>query len=150
MGLKRLPIMKNIKINKEQRLYVLPSSGGYSCLGFDVLFERSLKLANELEISEVPKRRGTKKACKFYYKLIRMAEEKYRKTGWRSQSQLIPEFIGNEGRRVEVVDCWGDKRRFNIGKSTGFIPSHLEIARRNSIGGPSVMGYPFQSITFLS
>jgi hypothetical protein len=34
---KKLFIMENVKINKEQKLYVIPCGGGYSCYGFEVL-----------------------------------------------------------------------------------------------------------------
>ena len=54
--------------------------------------------------------------------------------------------IGLENKRVEVVDAYGETRRFYVGKSTGYIPIHLEISRRNSSGGPAVTGTPFKSI----
>jgi hypothetical protein len=57
--------------------------------------------------------------------------------------------MGLEGKRVEIVDCWRQKRRFYVGKSTGFIPVHLEIGRRNSTGGPAIMGAPLASVRLL-
>jgi hypothetical protein len=50
-------------------------------------------------------------------------------------SGLHAPFIGLEGCRVEVSERSGYKRRFIIGRSTGWKPCHLEIARRNSSGG---------------
>jgi hypothetical protein len=52
--------------------------------------------------------------------------------GWTSQ------LVGFEGCRVEVVDCEGDKpRRFNVGRSCGWVPCHLEIYNSRSHGGPA-------------
>jgi hypothetical protein len=49
--------------------------------------------------------------------------------------ELSPQLIGLEGHRVEVVTCNNERRRFIVGKSVGWIPIHLEIARRDSTGG---------------
>ena len=55
----------------------------------------------------------------------------------RSDAGLSPQLIGLEGYRVEVVTTYGETRRFIVGRSTGWIPCHLEIARRSSYGGVS-------------
>ncbi len=55
----------------------------------------------------------------------------------RSDAGLSPQLIGLEGWRVEVETTYGETRRFIVGKSTGWIPCHLEIARRDSFGGMS-------------
>jgi len=49
-----------------------------------------------------------------------------------------------------VVDRHGERRRFRVGKSTGWMPCHLEIARCNSTGGPAVTGAPFQSVRIVA
>ena len=150
--------MKTLKINKEQKLYVISSGSGYTRLGFDVCYTRAHNLNKELHGINGPlfgtpgpvlNKPGTIKLYKQYQFLINEAKELNIKTGWKSKSELIPEFIGNEGRRVEVITSYGEKSRFIIGKSTGFIPCHLEIKKSNSNGGISVCGYPFKSITFL-
>jgi hypothetical protein len=61
--------------------------------------------------------------------------ERAEKTGERSCAELSPQLIGLEGHRVEVVTMHGERRRFIVGKSTGPIPCHLEIKRRDSSGG---------------
>lgn len=43
-----------------------------------------------------------------------------------------------QGWRVEVVDAEGNRRRFIVGRSTGWRPCLLEIARSNSRGGSPV------------
>jgi hypothetical protein len=53
----------------------------------------------------------------------------------RDLSGLSPQLVGLEGWRVEVVTTYGETRRFIVGRSTGWRPCHLEIARRNSSGG---------------
>jgi len=50
---------------------------------------------------------------------------------------LTPQLVGLEGRRVEVVTTYGETRRFHVGKSTGWIPCHLEIHNARSSGGGS-------------
>lgn len=139
-----------IKLNKEQGLYIIPFGNGFTTYGFDVVFNRAKKLALELNVPFAPKRRGTMKVYEAYLKLLKVLERRYKETGFRSQSDLIPEFIGKEGKRVEIIDRHGEKRRFIIGKSTGVLPCHLEIAKSNSTGGGSVTGYPFKKLTFLS
>lgn len=142
--------MKNLdSINKEQGLFVLKCGNGFSCLGFDVVIKRAKNLANELNVT-IPKfRRGSKNSLKFYYKLTNIARIKNQKTGWRSKSELYGPFIGNEGKRVEVEYSWGEKTRFYIGKSTGFIPCHLEIKRSDSTGGGSVFADSIKSFRFI-
>lgn len=140
--------MKNVKINKEQKLYVIPSGNGFSCLGFKVASRKAEALNKELSANLKLSRAGSKNLYAQYTKLLKIAAKKS-KTGWRSQSELIPEFIGREGWRVEVVTSYGETNRFIIGRSTGFIPCHLEIKKSNSYGGVSVMGYPFKSLRFI-
>lgn len=55
----------------------------------------------------------------------------------RSDAGLSPQLTGLEGWRVEVVTDYDETRRFIVGKSTGWIPCHLEISRRNALGGGS-------------
>lgn len=56
----------------------------------------------------------------------------------RDMSGLSAHLRGLEGFRVEVVRKeinGGGKARFIVGRSTGWRPCHLEIARRTSSGG---------------
>jgi hypothetical protein len=142
--------MNKITVNKKQKLYVIPEShGGYSCLGFIVCRKRDAALRAELGM-EAPKGGvGTIKAYNSYQEAVEVASKKNAETGWRSQSELTPQLVGLEGKRVEVVNAWGERSRFIVGKSCGFIPIHLEIKQRNSSGGGAVIGAPFQSIRVL-
>lgn len=53
----------------------------------------------------------------------------------RDKSHLTPQLIGLEDWRVEVVDMHGERRRFIVGRSTGWRPCHLEIKTLRSMGG---------------
>jgi len=53
----------------------------------------------------------------------------------RSEDGLSPQLKGLEGMRVEVVTDYDETRRFIVGRSTGWIPCHIEISRRNAFGG---------------
>jgi hypothetical protein len=53
----------------------------------------------------------------------------------RSDKGLTPQLVGLEGKRVEVVTSYDETRRFWVGKSTGWVPCHLEILKSNSMGG---------------
>ena len=156
-----------VTLNEEQRLYVIPASHGYSCLGFDVCAAWTKGILDWLKAEnagmQVPAvvslariykicnpNVGTPEAYKFYEKVSKAGWEFNKATGKRCEFHLIPELKGLEGKRVEVIDCYGEKRRFYVGKSTGWMPCHLEIAKRNSSGGGSVTGTPLKSVKVIT
>lgn len=53
----------------------------------------------------------------------------------RDNSGLSPQLVDHEGHRVEVIDNYGQTRRFWVGKSTGWQPCHIELKLRTSSGG---------------
>jgi hypothetical protein len=126
----------DVGCNDEQALYVIPNPSGYSCLGYDVCLP--------------PEARGTIRGYKAYQTLLQRADSYCQRNKLRCPVELTPELTGLEGKRVEVVDRYGERRRFIVGKSTGWLPIHLEIARRNSTGGPAVTGAPFQSVRIVA
>lgn len=140
--------MKNVTINMGQKLFVVKQSYGYSCLGFDVCFDITKRLAIELN-TPVPAPASTEADLMtlygYYTELQSKARENNEKTGWRSSAWLNPSLIGLEGKRVEVIDN-GEKMRFIVGKSTGFMPCHLEIKTKRSSGGCAVSYKPFDSV----
>ena len=130
-------------------LYCIHFDGGCSTLGFDRVMELGNLLAAELDrwdLTPLPAERGTLMAYEKYRMLADLVFRKHRDTGYRSRAGLTPQLIGLEGKRVEVVDLSGGKRSFLVGRSTGWIPCHLEIPSRRSSGGPAVMGAPFRSV----
>ena len=144
---------KTMTINKEQGLFVIHSGGGWSCLGFEVCRKRHDSLAAELGktpfVGSLNNKRHLARLYRQYNQLCKEAAAKHKATGWRSKSQLTPELIGLEGKRVEVITSWGEVERFYVGKSTGFIPCHLAIKRKDSTGGCAVVGSPFKSVRVL-
>jgi hypothetical protein len=145
-----------VTVNAEQELYVIPCGDGYSCLGFDVLLARHNAVAawlrsEGLEADDLPPEvRGTLPAYRAYTALMHRAASFCQRNELRCPAELTPQLIGLEGRRVEVVDRYGERRRFIVGKSTGWQPCHLEIARRDSSGGPAVAGAPFRSVRIVA
>jgi hypothetical protein len=61
-------------------------------------------------------------------------------------SDLHPQLLGLEGYRVEVEEANGSRRRFYVGRSAGWKPIHIELARRDSSGGPATGRSPFKSV----
>ncbi len=142
--------MKNLlSINKDQKLFTFKEGNYISCLGFEVVLNRGKKLADELGIICPKFRKGSRASLKFYYKMMELAKKKHSETGWRSKSELYKPFIGNEGKRVEVEYSWGEKERFYIGKSTGFIPCHIAVKQRNSHGGMAVLNDSIKKFRFV-
>lgn len=128
-------------INRERRLYVIKSGTGYSCLGFDVADQWRKAYLDWIGHEYTPMRKGTKKHYAAYRQSLAAAEEHSRvlkKFGKAHHCpvHLEPALKGLKGRRVEVTYPDGDKSRFWVGQSTGWAPCHLEIARRDSSGGP--------------
>lgn len=125
-------------------MYTIKTNGGYSCLGFDVLETRYIRLHAELlelgigGLNEFPEQRGTIARYHQYERLQRHARSFHDKTGYRFKCELTPQLIGLEDKRVELTYPTGEKTRFIVGKSTGWIPIHLEIKTKRSNGGGPV------------
>lgn len=66
---------------------------------------------------------------------MRAGAEHAAATGTRCPAELTPALVGLEGKRVLVTYPDGTESRFYVGKSTGWMPCHLEIKRRDSWGG---------------
>lgn len=135
-------------VNYKDKLFVLSCDNGVSCLGFDICMDRTLVLAHELGELARPFfiEFGTPRAYAEYERLCEIGAKHSAKTGWRSKACLTSQLIGLEGYRVEVVDCYGQTRRFQVGKSDGWMPCHIELRDVKSSNGPSVTGAPFSSI----
>lgn len=68
------------------------------------------------------------------YELWRSLNERQRKRV-QDTTSLNPQLLKLEGCRVEVRDEYGEKRRFQVGRSGGWRPIHLELANCRSSGG---------------
>lgn len=146
-------------MDRERRLYVIPCKhgkrNGFTCLGFEYAFEKGSAVARWLtergvsvSFPEHPNV-GIASGYRDFVAAINAAKLHYQQTKEICPIDLCPQLIGLEGKRVEVVDSYGDKRRFYVGKSTGCVPCHLEIARVDSTGGVPVSGTPFKSLVVI-
>lgn len=138
-------------INVDQQLYVMAFSGGFSCYGFGVLDRKARAVADWLvtETCLADNSRETRRqlaenirvsalgtaehfrACK----AVMDAGAKFAaQTGKRCNAQLVPALRGKEGRCVSAT-VYGERVRFTVGKSTGWMPCHLQLHNRRSSGG---------------
>ncbi|MEQ1762126.1 MAG: hypothetical protein ABL984_03165 [Pyrinomonadaceae bacterium] len=148
-----------IAINRTLRVYVIPTKhgrrDGFTCLGFSVAFDKATAVARWLAGCgvdvEFPRETsiGRVRGYREFTAVVLAARKHFKNTGERCSVKLTKELVGFEGSRVEIIDSEGDKRRFWVGKSTGWIPCHIELARRDSSGGFPVYGAPFQSLTVI-
>ncbi len=138
-----------ITLNLKERLYVIHGAGGgFSCLGFNVAHDEAQAVAEWLKRPELTPtaQKGTHAHYDQYTAALVAGRKHNEATGERCPAELTPQLSGKEGKYVEVVDRYNEKRRFYVGKSTGWMPCHIERARINSTGGPAVTGAPFKSI----
>jgi hypothetical protein len=133
-------------INAEQALYVLRCGDGFSCYGFDVLDAKARAVAAWSKVIPPLAAAGTRTHFDECNAIMQHGAKYAAKTGTRCDAELVPQLVGLEGRRVEVVDCYGETRRFKIGKSNGWMPCHIELANTRSHGGGAVTGAPFRSV----
>ena len=124
-----------VTVNQEQKLYVIPCGDGYTCLGFDVCRERAERLALSLRLPSPASQPGTLELYAEYQELTRRAWIRFESTGEKTLCELSPQLSGLKGKRVEVLDEYGETRRFTVGQSMGFIPVNLEISRRGDGDG---------------
>lgn len=154
-------IERDVTVNADQKLYVIASGNGYTTLGFDVCLERIERIVLELvgrgalpgsyidnELTAVKAKHGTLAAYDTLQNLLDKLHDVVKAQEDRAVYDLSPQLTGLEGHRVEVIDRYSERRRFIVGKSTGWAPCHLEIARRNSSGGPPA-DREYQSVTDL-
>lgn len=141
-------------INKEQRLYVIACGTGFTCNGFEFLNRRAVALRDwyfaqdPQGIPQIPARIGTKKHYKACQLVIEQVARYCQHNKIKCPVELSPQLKGLEGRRVEVVTLSGEKRRFIVGRSTGWLVTHLEVFRANSSGG-QVAEREYKSVTIV-
>lgn len=130
-----------MRINTEQRLYVIEAGKGFTCLGFDYTEKRLRAVAAWMgwtpqDIGNaVP---GTEEHYARYQMVMREGEKFARENATRCPVELDPRLDGLLGSRVEVTTPDGEKSRFWVGKSTGWMPCYLEVKTKRSRGGGTV------------
>jgi hypothetical protein len=121
--------------------YVIQCRGGYTCLGYAVCAERTVRYLRWLASQNAgrPVRHlpapGTVEAYQLYEDVLTAMRAKAESLGIRCNADLSSQLIMFEGRRVEVVDQSGKTRRFRVQRSGGWLPCHLEIKTTRSTGG---------------
>jgi hypothetical protein len=140
-------IMETVTLAKHGDLFCIPCGKGFTCLGFDVCRDRTLRLSDWLRRPDLAPvaPRGTLASYAEYRAVHVAAEAHCTATRSRCPVELTPALEGLEGWRVEVLTPDGERRRFIVGRSTGWLPCHLEISRRNALGGMAAMG-PYLSV----
>lgn len=147
---------RNVTINHDHELYVIEKEHGTTSLGFDVCLDRIERYMTELTgRGKLPERymdydakllgRGTMLAYDTYQNLLDVLRTVVEEQGEQAVSELSPQLTGLEDHRVQVVDKHGETRRFVVGMSTGWLPCHLEIKRRDS----RVADHEYQTVTDL-
>lgn len=145
----------DVTVNETQRLYVIPCGSGFTCLGFQNAYKRASAVAAFAGVAASTLANvGTLAGYDEYAAIMTAGAAYAARTGERCESDLTPALIGLEGCRVEVHPggLASDARRFWVGRSTGWMPCHLEIARRSrthASGGPAAMVDPGDVVKFI-
>jgi hypothetical protein len=151
-------LMQLHSIDAGRQLYTMRCGSGYSCYGFGVLDRKARAVADWLRAEPRYKGRffagitaalGTAEHFAQCAELLERGEEHNRITGRRCGADLVPSLIGLEGRRVEA-DYFGQRVRFWVGKSTGWMPARLAIKTRRSTGGEALISAHLSKIRVLS
>lgn len=123
-------------------MYILRAGDGVSCLGVKVCERKRIDVAAWLEAhgQEAPAMKsapGTPAAFIAYQETMTAGAKYYAKSDNRCPAELTPQLVGLEGRRVKVTRDDGESHTFIVGKSTGWLPCHLEIESEHARGGPA-------------
>ena len=133
---------REVTVNEEQRLYVIPTGYGYTCLGFDVCERRRHALAEELIgyglKPPVGEGVGTIGNYRAYDETRAMAAKLFRDTGKRCVCELHPMLKGSVGVRVKATYADGHVERFIVGRSTGWTPVYIKLNNINSTRGCAI------------
>jgi hypothetical protein len=148
--------MNAVTSNQALQVYVIPCDGGYTYVGFDTVLDLGNRLAvwlrengERAEDIDVPLR-GTLDAHRRYESLRKQAAALSARLRRRCTSALTEQLVGLESRYVEVVDCYGLRRRFWVKRSGGWLPKHRELPSVGSRSGCAVTGAPYQAVKILA
>ncbi len=131
-------------INTQQRLYVMRCGGGVSCYGFDVLHDKARAVAQWIphhapEALPLPMReKGTRAHYEECQAILSAGAKFAARVKAQCSYELEPALIGLEGKRVEC-EYFGELIRFKVGKSTGWMPCHLQLHNARSTGGTAIL-----------
>lgn len=142
--------MKLRSIDVAQRLYAIECGKGLSCYGFDALDTKARAVCawhqerpgvDAIGIGSFltgwPEL-GTEAHFARCAAILDRAQIHCSVFGDRCPVELVPTLVGLEGRRVEAI-YFGERIRFNVGRSTGWLPVHLRIHNKRSHGGEGLI-----------
>lgn len=137
------PTTSLVTIQQDSRVY-LHKSG---VTGFDYAEKLRVGVLTWLgrEIKEVDV--GTPEAYEAYVEAIELGRDHAEETGAKCLADLTPELDRWRGWRVEVKSADGTKRRFNVSRSTGWLPINIELYNVRSSGGGVVYLAPGDVVT---
>lgn len=129
-----------VSCDSERKLYTIRDGHGVSCLGFDNAYRRALMVADELGkpgLRPLARNFGTIEGYAEYERVMDTGHA----SGRTFKCGLHPQLVGYEGKRVEVgpSNLNEPKRRFIVGRSTGWLPCHIARARKDSTGGGGIL-----------
>ena len=134
------------RIDREQRLFVIDHGSHVSCLGFDVLADRTDSYAQFARRPALasPARKGTQLAFRRYSAALAAAQAHNATTGERDTSDLNPQLTPYRGKLVAVSPdyrtmCGRDRRTFIVGQTTGWRPATLLMNNRRSRGSSEII-----------
>lgn len=133
-------------INVKEQLYVISEGSGYSCRGWKSLDDEARGVARWLIEKEVQGIQavlhdhvsdlGGVAHYESCLRLIKHGAEYAQASGERCPVLLVPALVGFEGQRVEIT-YFGERKRFRVGRSTGWMPVHL-MMRTGAHGGEAL------------
>jgi hypothetical protein len=134
-----IPCANGVQYNPDQRLYVIPSGGGYSTMSPEYCAKRAtavrawygdgIGLSPDMDPGEL---------WNAYTDTMDKAFKWHKEIGKQCPVELTPALIGLEGRRVAVRTPDGNVTRFRVSRSSGWMPCHIALANSRSTGGPPV------------
>lgn len=148
--------MSEVTINNEQSLFVIPCGGGYSCRGFDNLFNELKAIASKLGLAAPSKtEKGTIKQYEQYQHALTVLREKggFKSTWYNPETKsevkrvlercleeetIVRVFYGN----TQTGESWLDEHDMigRIGRSTGLMKIPL-LVPEGEYGGGSILDH---------
>ena len=128
--------MKNetVTLNPDGTLYIVNKSAYYGVDHADRNI-RAVSAWMNIPTDNIPEK-GTPEHYHYYKMIMNKGAEHAHKNNVKCEHHLkTSQLHGLLGRRVEVVTMYGETRRFNVGKSTGWMPCYLEVENARTRGG---------------
>lgn len=129
--------MCEVTVNNVNEVFNVPCGNGYTCYSFKYINQMNRSIRDELCMATPVASIGTIEQYEEYERAINAAKSRFEKHNMQMDCGLHPKLKGLEGYRIECIRN-GEKVRFWVGKSTGWIPSHLAIHNTRSRGGDAI------------